>query len=126
MSYQINDTVFDLRLLEQEGQPPTTRFVAAILRQIVLDSADRVEFSLTDSLPEATFHISGSMKGRKFEMQPPPCHLFEPVVVVLCNHASVPYYAKGTVEGKIETTNPASSWLLRSEDLRKYVVLSKT
>ena len=119
------DTVFDLQLSEQEGQPPSLKFVAVILRQMVHDSADKVEFSLADSLPEATFHISGSIKGRMFVMQPPPRHLFEPVVVVLCNHASVPYYTKGTVEGKIETTNPVSSWLLQSEDLRKHVVLSK-
>jgi hypothetical protein len=126
MSFQTNDIVFDLRLTEQEGQPPVLKFVGVILRQMVRDSAERVEFSLADSSPEARFHISCSIKGRTYDMSPPPRRLFEPVVVALCNYASVPYYAKGTVEGKIETTNPASSWLLQSEDLRKHVVLSKT
>jgi len=126
MSYQTNDIVLDLRLSEQEGQQPVLRFVCMILLQMVRDSAERVEFSLVDSLPEAGFHISCSIKGRMYDMSPPPSHLFKPVVVALCNYASVPYYAKGTVEGKIETTNPASSWLLQSEDLRKHVVLSKT
>ena len=126
MSYQTNDIVLDLRQSEQEGQQSIPRFIGVILRQAVRDSAERVEFSLVDSLPEARFHISYSIKDRMYDVSPPPRHLFEPVVVTLCNYASVPYYAKGSVKGKIETTNPDSSWLLQSEDLRKHVVLSKT
>jgi hypothetical protein len=126
MSYQSNDIVLDLRQSEQEREQSIPRFIGVILRQAIRDSYERVELSLVESLPEATFHISCSVKGRKYDMSPPPRHLFEPVVVALCNYASVPYYAKGSVEGKIETVNPASSWLLQSEDLRKHVVLSKT
>jgi hypothetical protein len=118
--------MLDLQLSEQERQQPILRFVGLVLRQMIGDSAERVEFSLEDSLPEARFHISCSINGRVFYMSPPPSHLFEPVVVILCNYASVPYYAKGAVEGKIETTNPGSSWLLQSDNLRKHVVLSKT
>ena len=118
--------MLDLKLSEKEGQPPVEKFLAVIVAQMVRDSAERVEFSLEDSLPEARFQIWFSIQGHPYHMTPPPSHLFEPVVVILCNHASVPYYAKGAVEGRIETTNPASSWLLQSDNLRKHVVLSKT
>jgi hypothetical protein len=126
MSNQTNDIVLDLRSSEQEKQQPILKFVGMILLQMIRDSAEGVEFFLVDSLPEAKFQISCSIKNRTYYMSPPPRHLFEPVVVALCNYASVPYYAKGWVKGRIETTNPASSWLLQSEDLRKHVVLSKT
>jgi hypothetical protein len=118
--------MLDLRLSEQEGQQPILRFVGVILRQMIRDSAERVELSLEDSLPQARFQIWCSIQGQPYHMMPPPSHLFEPVVVILCNYASVPYCAKGAVEGKIETTNPASSWLLKSDNLQKHVVLSKT
>jgi hypothetical protein len=118
--------MLDLRLSDKEGQPPLEKFICVILDQMLRDSAERVELSLEDSLPEARFQIWCSIQGHPYQMMPPPRHLFEPVVVILCNYASVPYYAKGAVEGKIETTNPASSWLLQSDNLRKYVVLSKT
>jgi hypothetical protein len=118
--------MLDLRLSEHEEQPPVEKLLGVILHQMIRDSVGRVEFSLDDSLPEARFQIWFSIQGQPYHMMPPPRHLFEPVVVVLCNHASVPYYAKGAVKGKIETRNPASSWLLHSKDLRKHVVLSKT
>jgi hypothetical protein len=126
MSNQTKDIVFDLGLSEQEGQPPALKFLGVVLSQMLRDSAERVEFSLEDSVPEARFQIWCSIKGQPYSMMPPPRHLFEPVVVALCNYASVPYYAKQSVQGRIETTNPASSWLLQSDDLQKRVVLSKT
>jgi hypothetical protein len=124
MSYQANEIVLDLGI--EARQRPIPRFVSVIVFIALQDSAERIEFSLLDALPEATFRVSYSVKGLTHDISPPPRHLFEPVVVALCTYASVPYYAKGPVRGRIETRNPASSWLLESEDLRKHVVLSKT
>lgn len=65
------------------------------------------------------------VKGQKIDMSSPPARLFKPIVVMLCNCASVPYYAKGHVKGQIVTKNPDSTWLFESTDLQKCVVLSK-
>jgi|GEM_PF-5697072 len=65
-------------------------------------------------------------QGRLYDMVPPPARFFKPIVVVLCNYASVLYYSKGSVKDKIETKNPASTWLFESDDLQKRVVLTRT
>ena len=53
--HQTNDIMLDLRLLEKEGQPSLEKFICVILDQMLRDSAERVELSLEDSLPEARF-----------------------------------------------------------------------
>ncbi len=125
MSDQTNEVV-DLGMDAQKNQQPVSRFVNLILQQAILDAAERIEFSLTGCSPKVEFRISCSYNGKTHDVAPPPSQLFDPVIVILCNYVSVPYYAKGPVKGRLETKNPTSSWLLESEDLKKSVVLSKT
>jgi len=120
------NTVLDLRPSEQEKLTPLLRYVGLLLHQLINASAERAELSLEESPPEAGFQIHFSVQGDRRYMAPPPRHLYKPVVNILCNYASVPYYAKGLVEGEFETAHPASSWLLQSKDLQKCLVLSRT
>jgi hypothetical protein len=66
MSYQTNDIVIDLRQSEQEKQQSILKFVGCILLQMIRDSADGVEFSLADTVPEAKFQISCFIKNQKY------------------------------------------------------------
>ena len=125
MSYRTNEIV-DLRMDGLKNQQTAPTLVKLILQTAILDSADRIEFSLTGCSPEAEFRVSCLSKGKIHDFMPPPSHLFDPVIVTLCNYASVPYYAKGPVKGRLETKSPDSSWRFESEDLKKSVVLSKT
>jgi hypothetical protein len=124
VSYRTNEIV-DLGTNGQKNQQPVPRLVSLILQQAILDSADRIEFSLTGCSPKTQFCVSCSCNGKVHYFAPSPGELFEPVIVTLCNYASVPYYAKRPVKGRIETTSPDSSWFFESEDLKKSVVLSK-
>ncbi len=105
---------------------PVQRFVNLVLFQAVCDHAESVEFSLADASSETGFRISYASKGTRVEMHPAPGHLFSPFVVVLCNYASIAYYAKGPVKGSLQTRRPDSRWIFESDDLRKHVLLSKT
>ena len=125
MSYRTNEVV-NLRIDGWMNQQPVPKLVSVILHQAISNSADKVEFSLTGCSPKMEFRVSCSCKGKSHDLTTPPGMLFDPVIVTLCNYASIPYYAKGPVKGRIETTSPDSVWLLESVDLKRSVVLSKT
>ena len=118
--------MLDLRPSEQAKLTPLLRYVGVVFHQLITASAERAELSLEDSQPKAEFQIRFWIQGQLHHMAQPPRHLFEPVIVILCNYASVAYYRKGALEGKIETSHPSSSWVLQSKDLRRCVVLFKT
>jgi len=125
MSYRTNNIVIDLSPNADADQAPIKRFVKLIFFMATQESGERLEFGLERSEAEETMRIFYVVKGQKYDMAPPPARLFKPIVVMLCNCASVPYYSKGHVKGQIETKNPDSTWLLESDDLQKCVVLSK-
>ncbi len=124
-SYRTNNVVIDLDPNTGADQAPIKRFIKLIFYQVTQDSGERLEFLLERSESEETMRIFYVAKGQIHDMVPPPASLFKPIVVLLCNCASVPYYSKGPVKGQIETRNPDSTWLFESDDLQKRVVLSK-
>jgi hypothetical protein len=126
MSCATNEICVDLGTDQLSALQPLPRFVNLILQMALCDGAERIEFSLVDPDSETGFHIRYSGKSLNYEVAPAPALLFGPAVVVLCNYASVPYYAAGKVEGKIHTKRPDSRWVLQSDDLKKHVSLSKT
>jgi len=126
MSYLSNNIVIDLDTKMDADHPPIKRFVNLTFFMIIHESAERLEIVLEHSEPKESFQIFYFVNGQKHEMFPPPARLFKPIVVLLCNCASVPYYSKGPVKGQIQTKNPDSTWLFESDDLQKRVVLSKT
>jgi hypothetical protein len=125
MSEHANSPI-DLGYEEVENLAPVQRLVRLILRQAVLDGADRIEFRLTSESSEVAFQMTVRTGGGETNLSPCPGSLFSPCMVVICNHASVPYYAKGRVNGSIRTVNPTSKWRLESDDLAQRVLLSKT
>jgi hypothetical protein len=125
MSYLSNNIVIDLDPNADADQAPIKRFVNLTFFMAIHASAERLEIVLEHSEQKESFQIFYVVKGQKHEMVPPPARLFKPIVVMLCNCASVPYYSKGPVKGQIETKNPYSTWLFESDDLQKRVVLSK-
>jgi hypothetical protein len=100
---------------------PVPRLVNLILYQAVSNAAVKIDFSLTQS--PGGFRISYLSKGTTHDIASPAKELYEPCILVLCNYASVPYYKKGLVRGRLETTNP--DWLLESQDLKQHVTLLK-
>jgi hypothetical protein len=106
--------------------PPIPRYISLVLHQALNDGAETVEFSLEDPSSEKGFRIRYSRKDLDYEMLPTSARLFDAAVVVLCNWASVPYYATGTVQGILQTKHPSSWWRLESDNLKKHVTLSRT
>jgi len=104
---------------------PVAQMVHLILQQAVLDGADRIEFRLVDESSNAGFQVVVRTQVTERNLPLAPGSFFS-LIIVLCNHASVPYYAKGRVTGKMKTENPASEWVLESDDLRQRLLLSKT
>jgi hypothetical protein len=97
-----------------------------VLQQALGDGAQRIEFSLVEPASEKGVRIRYSGKLPHCEMEPMPANLFDPVVVVLCNYASISYYALGRVQGTLHTRLPDSSWRVESDNLKKHVVLQRT
>jgi hypothetical protein len=121
-----NISPMDLGYEKARSLPPVPRLVQLILHQAVLDGADRIEFRLASESSEAGFQVTVRVGANESKLPPSAGSLFAPCMVVLCNHASVPYYAKGRVTGKLRTVNPASEWTLDSDDLQQQLSLSKT
>src|SRR5437764_612042 len=105
--------------------PPVPMLVHLILQQAVLDGADRIEFRLANESFVTGFQVTVRTGLSETQLPPSPGSLFSPCMVVLCNHAAVPYYAKGRVRGTIRTENPTSQWTLESDDLQQQIFLSK-
>ncbi len=125
MSEHPNSSPMDLSYDRAKCLSPVPRLVHLILQQAVLDGADQIEFRLVSESSETGFQVAVRTVTGESKLAPSPGSLFSPCMVVLCNHASVPYYAKGCVTGKITTVNPASEWRLESDDLEQRVLLSK-
>jgi len=126
MSSIRNEIAVDLAADQIADLQPLPRFVGLILMQALRDGADRIELSLINASSKTGLQIKCSGKSGSFDMTPAASLLFDPAVVVLCNYASIPYYATGHVEGKLHTKRPESHWLLVSDNLKQHVVLSKT
>jgi hypothetical protein len=126
MSQTTNDICLNLAADQMRDLQPLPRFVSVILQQALHDGAERIEFSLEDPSSEKGFRIKYSGKELNYEIVPAASSLFDPAVVVLCNCASVPYYASGTVRGILQTKQPDSRWRLESDNLKKHVSLSRT
>ena len=127
MSEHPNTSPIDLGYEKADSLAPVPRLVQLILQQAVLDGADRIEFRL--ACEGTGFQVTVRTGASESKLSPSPGSLFSPCMVVLCNHASdasVPYYAKGRVNGTIRTVNPASEWMLESDDLDQRLSLSKT
>jgi hypothetical protein len=121
----LNGGVVDLRKGEPANLQSTPSFVNLLLFQALFDHAEKLELSLLDASSETGLRITYAGKGFRHEFHPAHGSLFDPVVVVLCNYASIDYYKKGPVKGRIQTKRPDSCWLLESEDLKKHVLLTK-
>ncbi len=126
MSDATSDISLNLARNRAHDLQPVPRFVSLVIRQALDDGAQTIEFSLEDSFSDKGLRIKYSGKVPNYEMAPMPGILFDPAVVVLCNYASVPYYAAGSVQGTLHTSQPDSRWRLESDNLRKHVVLEKT
>jgi hypothetical protein len=102
---------------------PLPRLLALVFSLAVSDRAEKLVFELSDSSSEEGVRMSYVAKGTVHVLAPAAGCLFDPMVTVLCNHASLDYYTRGPVNGKVQTKNPASTWRLESDDLKKHVVL---
>lgn len=125
MSHPTNEVSLNLARNGGHDLQPVPRFVSLVIRQALDDGAQRIEFSVEDPSSDKGFRIRYSGKVSNHEMVPVPGSLFDPVVVVLCNYASVPYYAAGSVQGTLHTSQPDSRWRLESNNLKQHVVLEK-
>ncbi len=126
MSEPQDSSPMDLGYERAEGLDPVPRLVHLILQQAVLDRADRIEFRLTNESSATGFRVTVRTGASETQLPPSPGSLFSPCVVVLCNHAAVPYYARRSVNGTIRTENPSSLWTLESDDLQQHLFLSRT
>jgi hypothetical protein len=106
---------------------PVEKLVRLLLFQCLTDyKSEQIEFRLEDATARTGLRVTSCLQGAKTELYPMHGCLLSPIVVVLCNYASLSYCAKGHVTGKITTRRPTSAWNLESDDLRKGFVLSKT
>ena len=126
MSPQSDKSPVNLNLDDLASVQPVPRFVNLILLHAIWDDAEKIEFLLLNATSETGLRMSYTIKGTKVDMTPAPGSLFRPAVDVLCNYASIAYYAKSPSRGEIRTMRPDSHWLLESDDLENHVLLSKT
>ena len=126
MSERLAASPLDLSYESAKNLTPVPRLVQLILQQAVLDGADRIEFRLESETSQTGFQVTVRSGAAQSKLPPSPGTLFSPCMVVLCNHAAVPYYAKGSVKGTISTANPRTTWTLESDDLQQRILLSKT
>jgi len=148
-TYDARDSIpMDIGIANSADIKPVQKFVHLVLRQAIADKADKIEFRLVRETPppdplliadlilanpgdihttnDGGFQISYRVRDNEYQMAPAPSNIFSPCMVVLCNHAGIPYYATAMVTGTIRTKNPATQWTLESDNLRKRVILSKT
>jgi len=111
---------------QHHDDSPVPRLVRLILMQAIFDSAEQIRFCLEDESLKEGLRVSLLGHGAKTDLGPMHGCLYSGILVVLCNHAAVSYYAKGRVTGLITTGRPDSVWLLEADDLRKGLVLSRT
>lgn len=121
MSKETEDLSLDLQYQPELAAVP--RLIRLVLLCGVDDRADEIVFISIDANAEEGMRIIFVIDGAEKPLVPMHGSIFSGVVVVLCNHASVSYFAKGRVRGEVTTTRPASAWLLESDDLQKRIRL---
>jgi hypothetical protein len=135
MSHLENELFIDCDLNSHADLPPVRRFASLVISMALSEGAEAITFWVEDGADteprlleepgeqEKKFHISHTAAGGTRELLPAPSLLFPPVARLLCAHASIPYYAKGHVEGKLSVKNPDMVLRLRSDDLQKSITL---
>lgn len=102
------------------------RLVRLILFTALSDKVEKITFRLHEPQSQTGLRVTLSNNTNKRELPGMYWGLLQPIAVVLCNYASLPYYAKGYVTGIVTTERPSSAWFLESHDLQKELLLSMT
>ena len=110
--------------LHSVHEHPIHQFVSLVLLQAVQDHATAVSFTLAKQQgDEFQFTVTYVVKGKIYDMAPPPAHLFAAVSAVLLDLAETNPSSGQVLEGKFETLSPDSAWVLTTSDPSSHVCL---
>jgi hypothetical protein len=96
------------------------------LRQLLENKSLTVEqfFFKADKLPNA-FGVTYIINGVQDPAPSISGELFTSVINILLLAIGIPYWSKDKVSAQLETINPATKWMLESDDLTQRIQLRK-